>query len=112
MTTREKAPPPQGVEPLIAASAVASWLGCSEDTVYRYTAEEGLPYVRRAGRRKWFYASEVQAWLDGRRTTVRKAPAPSPAAEQAAGGGKARAGAGLSLEDREKLIRDLTRGKR
>jgi excisionase family DNA binding protein len=66
--------PPEGTEPILRAAAVAAWLGCSVDTVYRYAREESLPFVRLGGGRKGFLRSKVQQWIDHRESVIHKAP--------------------------------------
>jgi excisionase family DNA binding protein len=67
---RKAKAPPQGVEPLLGAEAIAAWLDCSVGTVYRYVRTERLPHIPMGRGRVKFLRSEVDAWLRARRTVV------------------------------------------
>lgn len=53
-------------ETLVKIKAISQRLGINPQTVKRWATEEGLPAYK-VGRDLYFYPSQVEAWLEGRK---------------------------------------------
>jgi excisionase family DNA binding protein len=56
---------------LLTARTVADLLGVSTETVLRWTRRGDLPAIRLPGDALRYREDELEAWLDGRATSVR-----------------------------------------
>jgi excisionase family DNA binding protein len=66
---------PRLAEPILTTAQVAQWLGCSRRHIHELTRTLAIPHRRLpGGRRCWFKAEELAAWLDGAPLEVQLLP--------------------------------------
>jgi excisionase family DNA binding protein len=61
--------PERGLDPLLSIDDLADYLGLPVRTIYAWRTEGKGPRGVLLGKHVKFYASDVQAWLAGRRET-------------------------------------------
>jgi hypothetical protein len=65
-------------DPLMKAEEVGAWLGFEGAApIYKLSREQGLPFYQLGKRAKRYRRSDVELWLEGRRTVKRAGDEPA-----------------------------------